>query len=408
MRIAVVADDLTGALDTGAQFRTWGLSVEVAPTPDKLGGLKGSADVIVVNTDSRGDKPEIAYRKVIEATEALTGLCDVFYKKVDSTLRGNVGAELDAIMESTGQTAAVVAPAYPPNGRVTRGGHVYVNGVPLHETEYAAEVAHTSSYIPEIIGAQTRRRSTHVSLADVRHGPAHLSERFMNEVKKGSRAVVIDAETERDLLAAAGLPVKVFCGSAGLAAELPEGLGLRAPWPTLTVCGSTRSSSRAQVSSLINRLGVMQINLDTVRLLGGGDAVGEALKGAEAALAVGESIVLVSAPDPEGVEETRRLGERLGLKDAEAEARIVDALAEVTVKLLEGHQISGIVLTGGATALAVCKGLGAESMEITGEVQPGVPVVTLPNGVRAVTKAGGFGSGDALIEAVKYLKRMRS
>jgi len=406
LRIAVVADDLTGALDTGAQFRTWGLSVEVAPTPDRLSGMKGSADVIVVNTDSRGDRPETAHRKVTEATVALAGLCDVFYKKVDSTLRGNVGAELDAIMESTGQAAAAVAPAYPPNGRVTLGGRVYVNGVPLHETEYAAEVAHPSSYIPDIMGAQTRRRSTHIPLADVRRGAAHLSERFMDEVEKGSRFVVIDAEAERDLLAAAGLPVKVFCGSAGLAAELPEGLGLRAPRPTLTVCGSTRSSSRAQVSSLVNRLGVAQINLDALRLLGRGDAVGEALKGAEAALAVGESVALVSAPDPEGVEETRRLGERLGLKDAEA--RIVDALAEVTVKLLEEHRISGMVLTGGATALAVCRGLGAESMEITGEVQPGVPVVTLPNGVRAVTKAGGFGSGDALIEAVKYLKRMRS
>jgi uncharacterized protein YgbK (DUF1537 family) len=408
LRIAVVADDLTGALDTGVQFRTWDLSVEVAPTPDKLGGLRGSADVIVVNTNSRGDKPEIAYRKVLEATEALAGLCDVFYKKVDSTLRGNVGAELDALMESTCQTAAVVAPAYPPNGRVTLGGHVYVNGVPLHETEYATEAAHPSSYVPDIIGTQTSRRSTHVPLTDVRQGPAHLSEVFMNEVKNGSRAVVVDAEAERDLLAVAGLPVKVFCGSAGMAAELPEGLGLRAPRPTLTVCGSIRSSSRAQVSSLVNRLGVAQVSLDTVRLLRGGDAVGEALKGAEAALAVGKSVALVSAPDPISVEETRRLGDRLGLRDDQVEARIVDALAEVTVKLVEGHQMSGMVLTGGATALAVCRALGAESVEITGEVQPGVPVVALSSGARAVTKAGGFGSGDALIEAVKYLKRMRA
>jgi uncharacterized protein YgbK (DUF1537 family) len=408
LRIAVVADDLTGALDTGVQFRTWGLSVEVAPTLDKLGRLKGTADVIVLNTDSRGDEPEIAYRKVLEATEALVGLCDVFYKKADSTLRGNVGAELDALMESTGQAAAVVAPAYPPNGRVTLGGNVYVNGAPLHKTEYAPEMAVCSSYVPEIIGAQTRRRSTHVPLADVRRGPTHLSEVFIDEVRKGRRVVVIDAEAERDLLVAAGLPVKVFCGSAGLAAELPEGLGLRAPRPTLTVCGSTRSSSRAQVSSLVNRLGVTQVSLDTVRLLGGGEAVGEALKGAEAALAVGESVALVSAPNPEGVEETRRLGESLGLRDAEVEARIVDALAEVTVKLVEGHQMSGMMLTGGSTALAVCRRLGAESVEITGEVQPGVPIVLLSNGARAVTKAGGFGSGDALIEAVKYLKRMRT
>jgi len=400
-----VADDLTGALDTGVQFKAWGLSVEVAPDPDSLRGLQGSADVIVVNTDSRGDEPDEARRKVWEASEALAGLCDVFYKKVDSTLRGNVGAELDAVMEATGSTVAVVAPAYPPNGRVTLGGSVYVNGVPLNETEYASEVAVRSSYVPEIIGAQTGRKAAHIALSIVRSCDALRGElqALMNE---GVSVVVLDAEAERDLLAVAGLPVRVFCGSAGLASELPEGLGLRAPKPTVTVCGSVRSSSRAQVASLVDRLGVTQVNLDTVSLLRGREAAEEALRRADGALSSGMHVALVSAPDSSQVEETRRLGLRLGLKEAEVERVVVDALSEITVKLLEGHQVSGMVLTGGATALAVCRGLGVDSMEITGEVQPGVPVLALSNGVRAVTKAGGFGSGDALIEAVKYLKRV--
>lgn len=401
----MVADDLTGALDTGVQFKAWGLSVEVAPDPDSLRGLKGSADVIVVNTDSRGDGPDEAHRKVGEVSEALAGLCDVFFKKVDSTLRGNVGAELDAVMEATGNTVAVVAPAYPPNGRVTLGGSVYVNGVPLNETEYASEVAVRSSYVPEIIGAQTGREAAHIALSTVRSSDAFRGE-FQALMDDGVSVVVLDAEAERDLLAAAGLPVRVFCGSAGLASELPEGLCLRAPKPTVTVCGSVRSSSRAQVVSLVDRLGVSQVNLDTVNLLRGGEAAEEALRRADGALSSGMHVVLVSAPDSSQVEETRRLGLRLGLKEAEVERMVVDALSEITVKLLEGHQVSGMVLTGGATALAVCRGLGVESMEITGEVQPGVPVLALSNGVRAVTKAGGFGSGDALIEAVKYLKRV--
>lgn len=401
----MVADDLTGALDTGVQFKAWGLSVEVAPAPDRLGSLQGSADVIVVNTDSRGDGPEEARRKVVEASEALAGLCDVFYKKVDSTLRGNVGAELDAVMEATGNTVAVVAPAYPPNGRVTLGGSVYVNGVPLNETEYASEVAVRSSYVPEIIGAQTGRKAAHIALPTVRSRDALRGE-FQALIDEGVSVVVLDAEAERDLLAAAGLPVKVFCGSAGLASELPEGLGLRAPEPTVTVCGSVRSSSRAQVVSLVDRLGVSQVNLDTISLLRGGEAAEEALRRADSALSSGMHVALVSAPDSSQVDETRRLGLRLGLKEAEVERMVVDALSEITVKLLKRHQVSGIVLTGGATALAVCRGLGVESMEITGEVQPGVPVLALSNGVRAVTKAGGFGSGDALIEAAKYLKRV--
>lgn len=405
MRIAVIADDLTGALDTGAQFRTWGLTVEVAPTLDRLSGLRGAADVLVVNTDSRGDAPRQAHGKVLEVSRHLSGLCDVFYKKVDSTLRGNVGAELDAVMEATGQTVAAVAPAYPPNGRVTRGGRAYVNGAPLNETEYAPEVAVPSSYVPEIIKAQTSRKATHVALSTVRSRPA-LHRNFQSLVEEGYGVVVLDAEAERDLLAAAGLPVRVFCGSAGLASELPEGLGLRAPRPTLTVCGSARSSSREQVTGLVGRLGVAQVNLNTVSLLRGEGAAEDALREADAALSSGTHVALVSAPEAGLVDETRRLGLSLGMDAAEVEGMVSGALSWITVKLLERHRVSGMVLTGGATALAVCRGLGVESMEITEEVQPGVPVLALSNGVKAVTKAGGFGSGDALIEAVKHLKRM--
>jgi len=405
LRIAVVADDLTGALDTGVQFKAWGLSVEVAPTMDRLSSLSGSADVMVVNTDSRGDEPEVAHRKVAEASEALSGLCEVFYKKVDSTLRGNVGAELDAVMEATGSPVAVVAPAYPSNGRVTRSGCAYVNGVPLQETEYASEVALPSSYVPEIVGAQTRRKAAHIALHDVRSRDA-LHREFRALRDGGYGVVVIDAEAERDLLSAAGLPVKVFCGSAGLASELPEGLGLRAPRPTVTVCGSTRSSSREQMRSLVGRMGVAQVNLDTVSLLRGGRAMDEALVRAEGALSSGTHVALVSAPDAGQVEETRRLGGRMGLSEYQVEKGVVETLSEITVKLVERYRVSGMVLTGGATALAVFTRLGVESVEITGEAQPGVPVLTLSNGLRAVTKAGGFGSGDALVEAVKHLKRL--
>jgi len=405
LRIAVIADDLTGALDTGVQFRTWGLSVEVAPTLDQLARLKGSSDVIVVNTDSRYDSPMRAFRKVKEASEWLSERCDVFYKKVDSTLRGNIGAELEAVMEAVGASVVAVAPAYPLNGRVTRGGHAVVNGVPLNETEYASEVKVPSSYVPEIIGAQTSRKATHIELQDVRNPPSLLKE-FKARQRDGYSLIVLDAEGERDLLAVAGLPVKVFCGSAGLASELPEGLGLRAPGPTITVCGSARSSSRAQVARLVDRLGVTQVNLNTVGLLRGEEATADALARASRALSLGMDIALVSAPDSKQVEETRKVGLSLGLDTGEVENRVVDAISDISIKLLKGHKVRGVVLTGGATALAVCRGLGVESLEIMGEVQPGVPVLALPNDVRAVTKAGGFGSEEALIEAVKYLKRV--
>ena len=92
----------------------------------------------------------------------------------------------------------------------------------------------------------------------------------------------------------------------------------------------------------------------------------------------------------------------MDLTPEELEDRITEALAESTKRLL--HNLSGIIITGGATALAVTKKLGTRNIEILDEVQPGVPVLMLDD-IPAVTKAGGFGQPDILIQATKYLKR---
>ena len=87
----------------------------------------------------------------------------------------------------------------------------------------------------------------------------------------------------------------------------------------------------------------------------------------------------------------------------ELETRITSALAEITEDLLD-YTLSGIIITGGATALAITKKLGIENIQILDEVQPGVPVLKLDH-ITAVTKAGGFGQADTLIQATQYLKR---
>ncbi|MHA2055245.1 MAG: four-carbon acid sugar kinase family protein, partial [Candidatus Hodarchaeales archaeon] len=53
MRIAVIADDLTGALDTGVQFSKWGLNVKIVPILENIESLTHGPDVLVVNTNSR-------------------------------------------------------------------------------------------------------------------------------------------------------------------------------------------------------------------------------------------------------------------------------------------------------------------------------------------------------------------
>ena len=113
--------------------------------------------------------------------------------------------------------------------------------------------------------------------------------------------------------------------------------------------------------------------------------------------------MITSTPTDELIEATRNEASRLGLSPFELENRITYALASVTEQLLN-YSLSGLIITGGATALAITRQLGTKSIEILDEVQPGVPVLRLDQ-IKAVTKAGGFGQVDTLIQATKYLKR---
>jgi uncharacterized protein YgbK (DUF1537 family) len=118
VRVAIVADDLTGAADSAAPFAARGLSTVVALSPDAV----TEADVVAIDTDSRAAP---APERVAEAFRALRA--DMLVKKVDSTLRGHVAVEIDAALEATG-AAAVVAPAFPAMRRVIRGGRLVVDG----------------------------------------------------------------------------------------------------------------------------------------------------------------------------------------------------------------------------------------------------------------------------------------
>jgi len=116
MRIAVIADDLTGALDTGVQFTQWGYQTQLTDHPET-----SIAEVTITNTDTRNKTPTEAYQTVYSIAKQLTH--DIIYKKLDSTLRGNPGPETQAILDATGETTAILTPTYPPTGRRVHNGH---------------------------------------------------------------------------------------------------------------------------------------------------------------------------------------------------------------------------------------------------------------------------------------------
>ena len=129
--IGIIADDLTGANDTALQFYLRGYNTEIILNPEKLPKTVKNVDAWATSTDSRNISAEIAREKTIEACKLFRENFGVefFYKKIDSTLRGNVAVEILAALEATEKDIAIICPAFIQEGRVTVGGYQLVKGI---------------------------------------------------------------------------------------------------------------------------------------------------------------------------------------------------------------------------------------------------------------------------------------
>ncbi len=399
--LLVVADDLTGALDTGAQFARHGLRTCVAWGA----GLPGGADVWVLDTESRDLLPAAAGARVAQAVAPLLSRCAHLYKKVDSTLRGNVAGELAALLAASVARRVALAPAFPAQGRTTLHGKQWVHGQPLAATPFAPPGA-AGSALTALLARKMGVAVGSVELAVVRQGPGALGQALQ---ARAEPVLVIDAVEESDLatvaraVAAAG-PGWLLAGSAGLAAQLPAAWGLAggllgppAPigaGPVLLVVGTRHPALAGQLSYLQARAPVTVVGEVTAGLLARGDPLvtrrAEALAGA---LVAGRDVVLTS------------LGEPLVAGGARQVAAL---LADIVRRALAGVQPAALVLTGGDVAAAVCRALAAEAIVVEGEVAPGIPRGRLlggpANGLCLVTKAGGFGGEEVLWQILSVLR----
>ncbi|GAA3721948.1 uncharacterized protein YgbK (DUF1537 family) [Spinactinospora alkalitolerans] len=388
--IALIADDLTGAGDTAVQFLRAGWSTELR----LAGGADVSADVLAVSTDSRALPAEEAARVVAEQTAALRAAgARHLYKKVDSTLRGPIRAEIDAALSAWAPGAtAVVCPAFPPAGRTVRDGVLLVDGVPVARTGIGRDpVAPVrESHLPTLLDA------AHVRLTG--DDPAAGAK----EITAAGPVVVADAETDEDLrrlaeaVARAGRGA-VPVGSAGLAGPMAGAWAAQQdPAPALVVVTSLHHATRAQAEALALRRPDALLRPDPATLLDA-DAWARWSAAAHERLAAAEELLVLLAPE----DRDARLAPELV-------ARRFGALA---ADLAGAHRIAGLVVTGGDGARAVADALAATGIALAGEVAPGIPIGTLVGGPLhgrfLVTKAGGFGDTDVLIRAATAVRQRR-
>ena len=390
-RVIIVADDLTGAMDVAGPLAARGLdTLGVASvdgcTPRHLAG----AEVVSINADSRHLSGQAAADRVRAILRELVHPdAEILIKKIDSTLRGNVVAETLAMLETSKRRAAVVAPAFPAQGRTVVNGIVHVKGVPLKDTNFARDALSPPPLDPlDVLFAQADPKA---QVCRVAAGAAvHIVP------TAGRQIFALDTTSDADLRASvqalsAQLKDAVLVGSAGIAEAVAAVCFPRservAPTPTvagrlLFVVGSRAQQSAQQVAALMETGDVQTIAAPNGRV------------DIEAAMRSATQIVVLKATaDAEGRE-----------GDATEVAR---GLADGVAQLLERCPFAAMVATGGDTAVAILQRLSQPALRVMGNLLPGIPFSRIKAGsgdLWFVTKAGGFGSSDTFVSIAQRLR----
>jgi uncharacterized protein YgbK (DUF1537 family) len=418
--IGIIADDLTGANDTGAQFSRRGgavlvlLSLERSPQ-----GIEEGWDAVVINSGSRNLPPGEARQRMALAIERLEALgVPLLYQKIDSTLRGTWAEELDVALAHR-KGAVFLAPAFPLNGRTVEGGILKVHGEPLQLSEAARDELSPvrSGDIVDLLGERLGRASRKIGLETLSKGAETVRMAARHAMSQGARVLVCDARTQSDLAAVAEaalpfLPDALMCGSAGLARELAERMGPdraaagmpspRSSGPVLVVAGSRSRVTVEQVARLIQAERPSHVEIDPGAVDGPWNeprraGLAEALV-AELRANAGARVWLVTIGE-DSAGESARFQQR--------SERLNSLLGAVAARAFHAQPLSGLVLTGGDVAASVLESLQAIGVRLGAEILPGIPLGAIMGGAHEglglVTKAGAFGPPEALREAVGAL-----
>lgn len=352
--LRLLADDLTGALDAAAAFAS-----PSEPVPVCWREAVSMAGAVALDSRTREASAEEARAAVAAVAGRLfapgSGLA---FKKIDSLLRGQQGAEIAAILDALKPSRCIVAPAFPAQGRITRGGRqcVLIDGA--------------ARPVPADLGDELRRAGHEVVQARPGDaGPAGVS--------------LWDAESDADLdaivAAAGGSEDVLWIGSAGLAAALARAMGFHGegraaalPAPVIGFVGSEHETMRTQLAAM----GARHLLL-SAQMRGEAAEIGRRL--------AADGVVLASVDLPAGISR--------GEAARAIEARFGALLAEL-------DRPGTLFAAGGETLRGLCEALGAERLDTVGEVAPGVPRSILRggrwDGVTVVSKSGAFGGPDLL------------
>ena len=423
VKLLILADDFTGALDTGVQFSGKGIRTQVVVSshwvePDS------DCDVIVIDVETRHVPKEKAYEIVNDVCQrAVKYGIRCFYKKTDSALRGNVGSELQAAADAVFGKNIVFVPAFPAMRRITVDGVHYIDGIPVKESVFGQdpfepvmydrvdELLRATGYKGGVIGVGKAERK--LQAAEERKTQAS-EERGQKAAEAAKQQLFLyDAETDADLDEIAEAVSKksdipILAGCAGFAAKLPELLKLpvkksgdvKLKENLVFLCGSVNPITKSQIV-YGEKMGIPRIHLkpeEKLEISYWNQPVG--LEKIRQLAKDGMQHIIIDSNDEEGHNDTMEYAAKKGYSIEDVRVRISETLGYLLKKLIDAGMEGTYLITGGDTLIGFMKAIGVSELEPVNEIRPGCVLTSLNYQDKkhyVITKSGGFGQ-ERLIE----------
>lgn len=410
-KFAIIADDYTGAGDSGIHFSRLGRKIELLLNENDLGEQLKRYDGVSLTTESRFLPSDEAARRVTSVvkqcqSEGFTS----FFKKIDSTLRGNPGSEVEACLEASGLSAALICTAMPSTNRSCVFGKIYIGGTLLHETEIGRDPFNpmSSSSVVEIFSQQTDLAIGQIKLEQIENGSEALAADIQDMLDDGVRLFVGDGVSEKHLATLARqidrfsfLPVGAGGFAKAYAAvsaksntpssdkDMAEQKG-----PVLAVIGSLSDTTRkqAELACASGYFDLFEFTPgDTIETLKNSFDVfyhsrGERLPNILMRAELSETPLQVSKEDGE---------------------KMAAMMGELAAYICRKSRCRAIFSTGGSTSMGVARAIGVAGVTLVDEIMPGVVLgsCTVPGTAVEwfISKAGGFGGEEILKQiALKF------
>jgi uncharacterized protein YgbK (DUF1537 family) len=403
----ILADDYTGALDCGAQLRKHGANVHIVGIDQlRFDRIHDETEVLVVNTDTRHISPALAKEIVQRLCESARKMgVRLFYKKTDSALRGNIGAELEGMLEGLNACRAYFVPAFPAINRITRHCVQYIEGVPLAQSLFAQDPFEPAveSRVDRVINRQSE-----IPVRPIAVGVQQPAQDSAKDI------LVFDAESNEDMAdIAASLSgqteISLLAGCAGFAEFLPAFLQMHGSLmqPHLSGAGFIAISGTLCKAALQHIEQAQELGYSIVQLSAGQKMSGFLSRGKNEALLEhmldqyrSNGRVIVSA------------GEMVSSADAgsraEESAQIANNLGQLAKRLVEKGFDGTLLATGGDTLQGVLRALDCQDVVPIAEIEPGVEfslALTAQGWIPIVSKAGSMGSPRVYQNVADFLRK---